>query len=184
MGLTRSDWTLLVLAESGKPLKKVDFQKALFLLGKLLPDEAGSNFFQFVPHKFGPFAKSAYDEAESLVANGFALDGPQEFAPTDAGIERAKSIQKSEDVQATIAKVVAWVEKQPFEVLCQRIYTLFPEMKEKSVITPLPSDPKSMPLIEMFEALSKEERADLDRAAALGKATGGDIELELAFRKR
>lgn len=182
MSLTRSDWILLVLATSGgNPMKKVDFQKALFLIGKLLSEDVGPGFFPFIPHKYGPFSKSAYDEAEHLVVQNLVIETQQEFTAAQDGLEQAATLQTNAVVSSVVTRVVAWVRKQPFEVLCRQIYQQFPEMKENSVLELLPPDPEPMHLVEWFDALDADDRTQLDRAASLGKTTGGDLDLELAF---
>ena len=169
MSLSRGDWTLLVLAEDGgRPMMKIDFQKALFLLGNLLPEAVGPSFFQFVPHNYGPFSRELYLETDQLQAQHLVVNGPKDVCITDEGRMQAGQIEVDAEVEATIHRVVSWVRRQPFRALADSIYREFPEMKEHSVLTALPPTRRLPSLLSLEEQLPDEDREQLERAGQHG----------------
>lgn len=189
--LTRAEWTLLVLAEAeGQPVTRLELQKALFLLGKRLPEEVGDDFFSFAPYNYGPFCQSVYFEAERLIASfDVAAEGTDTFSATPAGLARAAAVEAEQETRDVIARVVEWVRSLGFSELCRAVYRMFPEMEVRSVLRrPISERPASgastTRLVEWFEALSPEDRAEADRLAELGIQTGGDPDVERELRAK
>ena len=64
--MTRHDWLLLVLAAAeGDTLSPLQLQKSLFLVGHGLAGLVSTDFYDFQPHAYGPFAAAVYHDAES-----------------------------------------------------------------------------------------------------------------------
>src|SRR5258707_9223608 len=69
--MERPDWTLLATKFANQSgLSPVQLQKALFLLGKEMPKSVGDDYYHFVPHNYGPFAKDIYSDADALAREG------------------------------------------------------------------------------------------------------------------
>lgn len=141
--MERRDWTLLVLAAAqDAPLQPVQLQKALFLLGKRLPQAVGEHYYQFHPYHYGPFNAEVYRDADALETSGLAFvaqgAGWRTYGATPAGIEQAKVLERElmrEDgsVSIFIKKLVAWVQSLSFESLVKSIYAEFPEFRAASI---------------------------------------------------
>src|SRR5215218_4144725 len=99
--MERKDWNLLVIAAAlGQPLSPVQLQKCLFILGRELPNEVGSNYYEFIPYDYGPFAVEVYRDAEQLAAQGLVAiqisSGQKwkQYAATPAGMANAKRLKE------------------------------------------------------------------------------------------
>src|SRR5437764_1032670 len=73
--MNRADWNLLVLAAAGgESLSPVQYQKALFLVSRNLPEEVlGGPLYNFEPYNYGPFDPAVYHDAIRLVAQRLAV---------------------------------------------------------------------------------------------------------------
>jgi uncharacterized protein YwgA len=139
--MERRDWLLLALHFGGKRgLSPVQLQKALFLLAIEVP-EVRQDFYEFVPHNYGPFSKQIYLDAEALGANGCAAIEPHgsysQYLITEAGREHLKAIEGrggfSERAYNYLDDVVAWTQRQSFSSLIRAIYEKYPEYRVNSV---------------------------------------------------
>ena len=139
MALKRRDWALLAIAAArGERLEPVHLQKALFLLGKELPDAVGPDFYVFAPYHYGPFDKLVYEDAEALAAEGLVdIERPwrwSEFAATPAGLEAAARLRAEQPAaSAYLARVVEWARRLTFQQLVRAIYANYPDFKVNSV---------------------------------------------------
>jgi uncharacterized protein len=140
--MTREDAVLAVLAAAkGKSLSPVQFQKALFLLDRNLPEGVLSEKFGFTPYDYGPFDASVYRIGESLADRGLASIQMAEnarwkyYAATPEGIVDGNSriANLPENVRKYMEEVVEWVTSLSFGSLVKSIYTAYPEMKENSI---------------------------------------------------
>lgn len=141
-GLTKKDWTLLVIdAAKPKTLTPIQLQKSLFLFGQRMPNAVKANFYEFVPHNFGPFAKEIYVDAVELKNEGLideiTRDGQKwpEYRVTSAGSEQAKTLRDSlsSTEVAYLDELVKWVESQSFQDLLQAVYKAYPDFAKNSV---------------------------------------------------
>jgi len=138
--MNRRDWTLLAIAAAdGEPLSPVQLQKALFLLGQMMPRQLdGGGFYDFRPYSYGPFDATVYQDAESLSAEGLVhieVGRWKQYAATSKGLGAADEVRRDANPDAVqyLSKVVAWVRSISFRELIKAIYARFPEYREKSV---------------------------------------------------
>jgi hypothetical protein len=136
--MTRSDWTLLVLAAAeGAPLQPVQLQKVLFMLGKRLPHEVADHFYHFEPYHYGPFDADVYRDAEYMAAQGLVTIGAgrwKTYAATPSGYVRAQKLAAERPAAARfVGQLVGWARSLSFEQLVKSVYAEFPEYRVRSV---------------------------------------------------
>lgn len=141
--MNAKDWILVTLASAeDTPLKPVQLQKALFVIGKKIPASVlGEDFFKFVPYDYGPFCPNIYSETENLEALGLVhISRPpivryKEFLITELGRQLAaeKFEQLPENLKAFICQLVPLFAKSSFNQLVEAIYRNYPETKVNSV---------------------------------------------------
>lgn len=138
--MERRDWVLLALGTpEGHSLSPVQLQKSLFLLGKELEREIDTDFYQFVPHNYGPFSRAIYADAESLAADGLVTverGGPYPTYRISAdGVARLQNIKREASLpaQTYLARVVDWTKRLSFPALVRAIYARYPEYRVNSV---------------------------------------------------
>jgi hypothetical protein len=131
---------LAISYAKGRGLSPVQLQKILFLLGKQLPEEVGSNFYTFEPYNYGPFDRTVYSDASMLAGLGMVTKNDSgrsfwEYAPTAEGLEYAEKLKASAPAKAIsyLEKVVPWAQGLSFSALVRAIYAKYPEYKENSV---------------------------------------------------
>jgi uncharacterized protein len=140
--LTKKDWTLLVIdAAKPKTLTPIQLQKALFLIGQKMPDAVKPDFYEFVPHNFGPFSKDIYGDVEALNDEGLIDEITKtgqnwpEYRISQTGTQRAEELRKnvSPDTYNYLDKLVKWVEEQSFQDLLHAVYSAYPDFAKNSV---------------------------------------------------
>ena len=140
--LDRQDWTLLVLAAArGGSLQPVELQKALFLVSRNVPANERRDFYKFRPYDYGPFCGAIYSDADTLQLLGLVeIDHPararyRQYRATPVGIERANELRRKlgRETVAYLDRMVAWVQRLPFNELVRAIYKAYPEMRANSV---------------------------------------------------
>jgi len=137
------DYTLLAIDSATSPLKPVQLQKSLFLLGAklpqgILPDESK---YIFKPYDYGPFCADIYSDAERLEREGFVeISRPpksryKEYAITRAGHQRAQMLKTAgqEGVIAYLQALVEYTQRLEFNQLVSSVYHEFPDMKVNSI---------------------------------------------------
>ena len=138
----REIWPLMVLAcAPGHVLSPVQMQKALFLMGEQAKDQVGEEFYQFVPHNYGPFSADICRDIDALVQEGKAARVPSHspnwssYGLTDAGLERGKSeiTALDEGTVTYLKEVVAWIFRKDFPDLLRAIYAAYPDYAVNSV---------------------------------------------------
>lgn len=138
--MNREDWTLLALYfGGGRGLSPVQLQKSLFLLAMEVA-EVRPNFYEFVPHNYGPFSKQIYADAERMAAFGLvAIErDPQSYATfliTASGQIRIAQIQPYIPARASnyLERAVQWAQQQSFSGLVRAIYEKYPAYRVNSV---------------------------------------------------
>lgn len=140
--MQRRDWNLLVLTTAGgEALTPVQLQKVLFLIGKNLPEEVSSGFYDFKPYDYGPFDATVYQDAEELEREKKAyirsVPGRRwsEYGATPAGVEAAKQIKSELDPRILdyVDRLVEWARSLSFQNLLRAIYKAHPKYKVNSV---------------------------------------------------
>ena len=78
---TKESVLIAIVAAAGEPgLDRVQLQKSAFLVGEEFDGELPSDFYQFQPYMYGPFAQGVYADIERL------SDGPMiQTFPGDDG---------------------------------------------------------------------------------------------------
>jgi hypothetical protein len=124
----------------GSGLSPVQLQKTLFLLGKELPNETGQDFYNFIPHNYGPFDRAVYSDADLLAGFGLVSKndsgrGFWEYSPTREGLTYAEKLRNTAPGKAVayLEKIVPWAQRLSFSALVRAIYARYPEYKANSV---------------------------------------------------
>lgn len=140
--MEKSDILLTVLAAAdGTPVSPVQLQKSLFLIGKSGIPETRSEYYNFEPYDYGPFDALIYRDAESLGAQGLAVQSSSskgnwtETRISPEGLARVKEFETSmlSSSSEYIRELVGWVLGQSFAGLVRHIYDQYPEYRENSV---------------------------------------------------
>ena len=142
MATPRTDWLLLALDAAGsKGLTPVQLQKTLFLLGKKMPDQVGTEFYDFKPYHYGPFDRAVYTDAEKLAATGRIEIEQREgenfnryIITRDGEVDVSRLAYEAKDVFEYLKdKLLPWIRSQTFQSLVSAIYAEYPEMRKHSV---------------------------------------------------
>lgn len=140
--MTPKDWTLLAIAAADEAgLDPVQLQKSLFLIGQRGRQHVGADFYNFVPHNYGPFSHAVYSDADRLAADGFISKERRDgntfasFAITPLGKVLANELRLrlAEGGDQFLDQTVAWVKSLGFRDLVQSIYKHYPEYRVNSV---------------------------------------------------
>ncbi len=140
--MNRSEHVLAGLGTSDKaPFTPVQVQKLFFLLDRNGGGEFfGQPQFNFQPYDFGPFDKDVYTELESLSEEGlveisYSSAGLKNYRLTAVGQQRSEEVLAKLDARSRqfVANVAEWIRRQSFTGLLSTIYSLYPDMAEKSV---------------------------------------------------
>ncbi len=126
----------IVAAAGDTGLDRVQLQKSVFLVGEEFDGELPSDFYQFRPYMYGPFAQAVYADVERI------SDGPMietfpggdgrkfyRLAPTAA----TGMLGLAEDLKSVIRRIVGWVTGMSFDELVRAVYYLYPEQRENSI---------------------------------------------------
>lgn len=134
---TKESVLIAIVAAAGEAgLGRAQLQKSVFLVGEEFDGALPSNFYQFRPYMYGPFAQGVYADIERL------SDGPMIHTyPGDDGrpIYRFASnaatemIGLTDNLNSLIRRIVEWVTSMSFDELVRAIYYLYPEQRENSV---------------------------------------------------
>jgi uncharacterized protein len=139
--VNREDWVLLaVYFGHERGLSPVQLQKSLFLLGQEMQNEVG-NFYKFIPHNYGPFAREVYTDADvlaerALIAIEQDASSYARYLITAVGRDRVRENlvrDVSNRAQEYLGSVVEWAQKQTFSGLVKAIYAKYPEYRINSV---------------------------------------------------
>jgi len=102
--------------------------------------EVRGNFYEFVPHNYGPFSKQIYADAERMATDGWvAIErDPQSYATfliTASGQARIAAIQPYISIRASdyLRRAVEWAQQQSFSGLVRAIYEKYPTYRVNSV---------------------------------------------------
>jgi uncharacterized protein (DUF488 family) len=139
--MERRDWILLALyVASDNQLQPVQLQKSLFLLGERIGD-VGTDFYEFVPYHYGPFAKEIYADADALASEGLlsaekmARSHWREYSATQEGLDRAAALcsDANDEALAYLRRAVTWTQTRSFNEVVRSIYAHFPNYRANSV---------------------------------------------------
>lgn len=135
--VTKERILIAIVAAAGEGgLDRAQLQKSVFLVGEEFGGELPSDFYQFQPYMYGPFAQRVYADIERL------SDGPmiQTFPGDDgrpfyrlADSEAPETLGLSENLKSVVRQIVEWVTSMSFNELVRAIYYLYPDQRENSV---------------------------------------------------
>jgi uncharacterized protein YwgA len=131
---------LAIGCAKNRGLSPVQLQKVLFLLGKELPSEVGSDFYDFSPYNYGPFDRAVYTDASMLSLTGCVAvtkspGGYNEYSATPDGLQMVCKLKTELPPRAVayVESVVDWAQSLSFSELVRAIYSKYPEYRENSV---------------------------------------------------
>ncbi len=134
---TKESVLIAIVAAAGESgLDRAQLQKSVFLVGEEFDGELPSDFYQFQPYMYGPFAQRVYADIERL------SDGPMiQTFPGDDGrpiyrlaVSAAPETPGlSENLKSVVRRIVGWVTSMSFDELVRAIYYLYPDQRENSV---------------------------------------------------
>ena len=126
----------IVAAAGDTGLDRAQLQKSVFLVGEEFDEKLPSDFYQFRPYMYGPFAQEVYTDVERL------YDG--QVVETLTGERNRPSYRLAhgvrtglcdlpEDLQTGVRRIVEWVKSMSFKELVRAIYYLYPDQQLNSV---------------------------------------------------
>ncbi|MCY3832087.1 MAG: hypothetical protein OXG85_03655 [Chloroflexi bacterium] len=131
---------IAILAAAGEDgLDRVQLQKSVFLVGEEFDGKVPSDFYQFRPYMYGPFAQDVYTDldrlCDGLVIEALAGTGsrPSYRLAPGAPTKLCGLSDLSEDLESGIRQIVGWVTSMSFNELVRAIYHLYPEQRQNSV---------------------------------------------------
>lgn len=144
--LRREKLTMLALAlAGGRPLSRVQLQKAVFLFQEQLPPSVlpphPQQLYHFEKHNFGAFCSEIYVDAYKLSTQGLATAEPdskvgfKSIAATEHIARHMNGVLRDMpfEVYEQANKIVEWVLEEDFEGLVSEVYSQYPEYKERSI---------------------------------------------------
>ena len=121
-------YLILVLQKQGKLVTKTFLDKLLFLARKESNVCELVKFYNFYPHKYGPFSNNFYRDFADLESRGL-LDG--DFQLSDKGIALAETVGKAEkEVMVGVASRFSDTQS-----VVNYVYTTYPEYTVKSELS-------------------------------------------------
>ena len=133
---SREDILIAIIEAAGhRGLDRLQLQKSMFLVGEEFNGKLPTNFYQFRPHSYGPFAPAVYSDVERL------CDGPLVNVAYDSRNRPRYSLgpsvksnlpRLSEELASSVKDIVDWVTSMSFDELVRAIYYLYPEQRKNS----------------------------------------------------
>lgn len=123
--LNRQKIILTMLREYGEPASRLQLTKWLFLLAYESPSRGGNAFYQFVPYKYGPYSFTLFQEANTLLRNGYIETvGHQKWGLTKEG--QTCSLQLPAVVHRNCREIVQLYGKYHARELVDIVYRRYP----------------------------------------------------------
>lgn len=137
--LTRQRVLLAMLDKVGEPLSATKLVKLAFLLDR----EGGvgqlTNFYDFVPYKYGPFSFVLYREIEALRRNSYVSEEHDcwrlDDAMRDQGREQVSQLPT--DLRERVAKIVSRYSNRQQRSLLRDVYARYPWYATKTELSDL-----------------------------------------------
>jgi uncharacterized protein (DUF488 family) len=140
--LRRQRTTLALLHEAGKTLSTTQLFKLVFLLAEetfLGKDQA---FYEFLPHKYGPYSFALNRELEALVSQGYITE--QRLGSTDLYAISAMGEKEQREVESDTTRSVRFIYEKygnvEIQSLLQDIYSRYPWFSTRSELKNLVSE--------------------------------------------
>jgi len=162
---------IAIVAAAGETgLDRAQLQKSVFLVGKEFDRELPSDFYQFQPYLYGPFAQGVYADIERL------SDGPMiETFPGDDGRPFYRLAENNTDLhyslsntlESGVKNIVGWVSRMSsFYELVRAIYFLYPEQRENSVLQYSEKLAQEESLVRSFRDIAAGRTRSVDKLIA------------------
>lgn len=140
--MDKKQLTLIIIKFGGEQgLTPLKLQKGLFLISKKFGNLIDSDFYDFKPYNYGPFAKEIYQDTNELERENLVKVSREnkwdEFSITQKGsIEADKIMAKKLDSQTreNLGKYINWINSLTFNQLTSYIYDNYKEYKVNSII--------------------------------------------------
>lgn len=129
---------LLAIIEAAKEagLKRVQLQKAVFLVTEEFKGGLPDDFYKFTKYHYGPYSQEIYRDAEILNDSGcinikYGADRRDDIFSIDADCGIA-FIELPDKLRRFVKESVDWILSMGFQELLRAIYYLYPEYQENS----------------------------------------------------
>lgn len=123
--LNRQKIILMMLREYGEPASRLQLTKWLFLLAHESPSRGGGAFYQFVPYRYGPYSFTLFQEANTLLRNGYIeVVGNQKWGLTEEG--QTCSLQLPAVVHRNCREIVKLYGQYRTRELIDTVYRRYP----------------------------------------------------------
>ena len=137
--LTRQKVVLALLDGASQPVTRTVLVKLMFLLRRETDLWQDTPFYDFVPHKFGPFSFLLYRELTGLEACGFVSPGSDHVClePRTAVLRAQEIADLDDSVRAAVGLVLKRYGRTPQKELLRDVYTRYPWYASRSELTDL-----------------------------------------------
>ena len=133
-GFTRAEVVLGAMAAGGAGtlFEPARLSILLFLIDREIPDTVEGPHFEFLPHRYGPFAPGVPDTLESLRRAGRVRlrqsSGSRTWALTDAGLGAGGAVLERlpVEIRGYVIELARWVRALRFSRLLEAIYHRYP----------------------------------------------------------
>lgn len=135
--LKRQKAVLSLLAQADGALSSTVFVKLVFLVAQETDLKKDGTFYDFVPHRFGPFSFTLYRELESLRQEGYVTAGAERIALCDRtrDIAEGKARELPDSVWADVAGVLRRYEDMSQRTLVHDVHRRYPWYATRSELT-------------------------------------------------
>ena len=127
-------------AGPGAAFDPIRVQALLFLMDRAVSDRIGGPFFDFQPHRHGPFDAGVYDAIEEMAEAGTARIDQSVLGPryllTEPGSERGDAVLASFDptVGDYFGRTARWVRLMPHRRMLAAIHREYPEAVVNGIV--------------------------------------------------
>ncbi len=152
--LTRQKVVLGLLDQMGGTVGRTVLVKLAFLLRRETTLRDDRTFYDFVPHKFGPFSFALYHELQALEHDGYVSSADDAFRlkQISRGLVREKVDELAWPAQCAVKSVVSRYGRMSQRSLVRDVYARYPWFAIRSNLTDLlppnmPSPVKAQPAV-------------------------------------
>lgn len=135
--VNRESVLLAIIAAAGDDgLDRAQLQKSAFLVREEFEGRLPSDFYQFRPYMYGPFAQQIYTDVQRLsdgpiIETLTGNDGRPVYRLT--GDSTSWQYDLPDDLTSGVKRVDGWVSRMSFDELVRAIYYMYPEQRENSI---------------------------------------------------
>jgi len=122
--LRRQRTILRLLSATGEKVSATQLQKYVFLLREETFLGRDTTFYEFLPHKYGPYSFAAHREIDALVAYGYIEASGTSVGITTLGKKEAGAVDS--DTARAVLAIVSKYSKTPLKTLLKDVYSRYP----------------------------------------------------------